>query len=72
MQSNHASGSTKMGARDFDILILVWEVLKTRTNEIDSLLDLSLSMLSATPDFPEKADLESGLKKALTLVRNFA
>jgi hypothetical protein len=72
LQSNQAPRSAKKGTRDSDALILVWEVLKTRTNEIDGLLDLSLSILSATPDFPEKPNLEDSLKKALTLVRNFA
>lgn len=62
----------KKGARDADILLLLWEVFKTRANEIDSLLDLSLSILSTATHFPQKTDLESSLKKALFLIRNFA
>jgi hypothetical protein len=40
--------------------------------EIDSLLDLSLSILASTSDFPQKADLEVSLKKAQGLLRNLA
>jgi len=59
----------KNGARDADILVLLWDVFKTRANEIDQLLDLSLSILSSTIDFSQKAELEDALKRALSLVR---
>jgi hypothetical protein len=72
-----ANGATqlalrKKGARDADILLVVWEIFRTRVGEIDNLLDLSLSIVSTAPDFPQKNDLETSLKKALFSIRNFA
>ena len=64
--------SRKNRARDADILVLLWEAMRARGNEIDSLLDLSLSILASTSDFPQKADLEASLKKAQGLLRNLA
>lgn len=61
----------KKGARDADILLLLWETFRTRGTEIDHLLDLSLSIVATTPHFEQKADLEVSLKKALSLVRSF-
>ena len=52
--------------------IFLWEAMRARGNEIDSLLDLSLSILASTSDFPQKADLEASLKKAQGLLRNLA
>ena len=63
---------SRRGPRDADILLLWREVFKARANELDSLLDLSLAIASTAPDFPQKTDLESGLKRALLIVRNFA
>lgn len=59
------------GARDADILLLMWESFRTRGTEIDHLLDLSLSIVASTSHFEQKADLEASLKKALNLVRSF-
>jgi len=59
----------KKGARDADILVLLWDIFKTRANEIDHLLDLSLSILAVADDFPQKTEVESALKKAISLVR---
>lgn len=59
----------KNAARDADILGLLWTAFKTRANEIDQLLDLSLSILSSTNDFPQKTELEDALKRALSLIR---
>ena len=64
--------SRKNRARDADILVLLWEAMRARGNEIDSLLDLSLSILASTSDFPQKADLETSLKKAQGLLRSLA
>ena len=64
-------GSKEKAARDADVLVLVWEAFKTRANEIDTLLDLSLSLLATASDFPQKAELESSVKKALVLLREF-
>ncbi len=61
--------SPKKPTRDAEILVLFWEAFRARGNEIDSLLDLSLSILSSASDFPQKEDLEIALKKALSLVR---
>jgi len=61
--------SPKEPTRDAEILVLFWEAFRARGNEIDSLLDLSLSILSSASDFPQKEDLETTLKKALSLVR---
>ena len=72
LQSGQVSDGTsrKKGARDADILMLLLEVFRIRVDEIDCLLDLSLSILSSTSNFPQKADLEANLKEALSLVRN--
>ena len=59
----------KKGARDADILVLLWDVFKTRANEIDNLLDLSLSIVASANDFPQKTELRSALEKALSLIR---
>ena len=59
----------KRGSRDADILVLLWEVFKTRANEIDKLLDHSISILASSNDFPEKAEIKDALEKALVLVR---
>jgi hypothetical protein len=59
----------KRGTRDADILLLLSEVFRTRENEIDNLLDLSLSILSSAPHFAQKAELEASLTKALSLIR---
>jgi len=59
----------KKGGRDADILVLLWEVFKTRACEIDQLLELSRSILASTNDFPQKTEVENALKKALILVR---
>jgi hypothetical protein len=64
--------SRKRPACDADILALLWEGFRTKGSEIDSLLDLSLSILSSTSSFPQKEDLEASLKKALSLVRTFS
>ena len=64
--------SQKRGACDADILVLLREDFRTKRSEIDSLLDLSLSILSSASRFPQKEDLETSLKKALSLVRTFA
>ncbi len=64
--------SQKRPACDADILALLWEGLRTKGSEIDSLLDLSLSILSSTSSFPQKEDLEASLKKALSLIRTFS
>ena len=61
--------SPKEPTRDAEILVLFWEAFRARGNEIDSLLDLSLSILSSASDFAQKEDLETALKKALSLVR---
>jgi hypothetical protein len=60
----------KNRARDADILVLLWEAMRARGNEIDSLLDLSLSILASTSDFPQRADVEASLKKAQGLLRS--
>jgi hypothetical protein len=72
LQSGQVSDgiSRKKGARDADILMLLLEVFRIRVDEIDCLLDVSLSILSSTSNFPQKADLEANLKEALSLVRN--
>ena len=72
LQSGQVSDgiSRKKGARDAEILMLLLEVFRIRVDEIDCLLDLSLSILSSTSNFPQKADLEANLKEALSLVRN--
>ena len=57
------------GARDADILVLLWEVFKTRANEIDQLLGSALSILASANDFPQKTEMENALKKTLVLVR---
>jgi hypothetical protein len=64
--------SRKRGTSDADILLLLSEAFRTRENKIDNLLDLSLSILSSAPHFPQKAELEASLTKALFLVRTFA
>ena len=64
-----AATTRNKGSRDADILVLLWEVFKTRASEIDHLLDLSLSILASANDFSQKAELEAALKKALSLVR---
>jgi hypothetical protein len=64
--------SRKRGTSDADILLLLSEAFRTHENEIDNLLDLSLSILSSAPHFPQKAELEASLTKALFLVRTFA
>jgi hypothetical protein len=64
-----AATTRNKGSCDADILVLLWEVFKTRASEIDHLLDLSLSILASVNDFPQKAELEAALKKALSLVR---
>ena len=64
--------SRKNRARDADILVLLREAMRARGNEIDSLLDLSLSIPAPTSDFPHKAALEARLKKAQGLLRNLA
>jgi len=72
LQSDRQSpDSKKKGARDADVLLLVWDAFKTRANEIDTLLDLSLSLLATASDFPQKAELQSSVKKALVLLREF-
>ncbi|HTO60267.1 MAG TPA: hypothetical protein VMM15_03320 [Bradyrhizobium sp.] len=68
-QLGRAATTRGKGSRDADILVLVWEVFKTRASEIDHLLDLSLSILASANDFSQKAELEAALKKALSLVR---
>jgi hypothetical protein len=45
--------------------------MRARGNEIDS-LDLSLSILASTSDFPQKTDVETSLKKAQSLLRSLA
>jgi len=74
MQDDRASPPVfqKRGVRDADVLLLLSEAFKSRANEIDSLLDLSLSLLSTASDFPQKNDLEGSLKKALLIIRDFA
>jgi hypothetical protein len=74
LQSDHESDVTsrKKGARDADMLMLLLEIFRIRVDEIDSLLDLSLSILASASNFPQKDDLETSLKKALSLVRNIA
>ena len=62
---------SQRGARDADILLLLWETFRTRGTEIDHLLDLSLSVVATAPHFDQKADLEASLKKALDIVRSF-
>jgi hypothetical protein len=64
--------SQKHRACDAEILALLWGDFRTKRSEIDSLLDLSLSILSSTSSFPQKGDLEAGLKKALSLLRTFS
>lgn len=49
-------------------LLLLWEKIKARGNEIDGLLDLALRRLSSAAHFPEKTDLERVLQKARTLL----
>ena len=68
-QLGRATTARNKGSRDADILVLLWEVFKTRAGEIDHLLDLSLSILASANDFSQKAELEAALKKALSLVR---
>ena len=68
-QPARAATARNKGTRDADILVLLWEVFKTRAGEIDHLLDLSLSILASANDFSQKAELEAALKKALSLVR---
>ena len=68
-QPGRAATTRNKGSRDADILVLLWEVFKTRASEIDHLLDLSLSILASANDFSQKAELEAALKKALSLVR---
>jgi hypothetical protein len=68
-QPGPAATTRKKGTRDADILVLLWEVFKTRASEIDHLLDLCVSILTSANDFPQKAELEAALKKALSLVR---
>lgn len=65
-----AATSGNKGPRDAEILVLLWEAFKNRTGEIDHLLDLSLSIVASADDFPQKAELESALKRALSLVRS--
>lgn len=64
-----AATGEKKEARDADILVLLWEVFKNRANELDHLLDLSLSILASANEFPQKVEMEIALKRALTLVR---
>lgn len=72
LQNNRQSAEDeKTGARDADVLVLMWDVFKTRANEIDTLLDLSLSLLATTSDFSQRDELESSLKRALVLLREF-
>jgi hypothetical protein len=68
-QPGRAATARNKGSRDADILVLLWDVFKTRAGEIDHLLDLSLSILASANDFSQKAELEAALKKALSLVR---
>jgi hypothetical protein len=72
-QSDNRSdlASRKKGARDADILVLLWDVFRARGNEIDHLLDLALCILSSASNFPERADLERTLQRARSLLRNF-
>ena len=72
IESNEMFGrapARKKATRDADILVLLWDVFKTRANEIDQLLDLSLSILATADDFPQKTELEAALKKAISLIR---
>ena len=46
-QPGRAATARKKGTRDADVLVLLWEVFKTRAGEIDHLLDLSLSIQKA-------------------------
>ena len=62
--------SQKKRSRDADLLILLWDLIRTRENEIDHLLDLALCMLLAAPHFPEKTELDRTLQKARSLLRN--
>lgn len=58
--------------RDADVLLLLWDGIKARENEVDHLLDLSLCVLSSAPEFPERIDIERMLRKALSLIRDWA
>lgn len=72
IESNELVGDAparKKATRDADILVLLWDVFKVRANEIDHLLDLSLSILARADDFPQKTEVEDALKKAISLVR---
>ena len=60
----------KKRSRDADLLILLWDLIRSRENEIDHLLDLAVCMVSNAPSFPEKADLDRTLQKARSLLRN--
>jgi hypothetical protein len=70
--SDHVSSlaARKKTTSDADILLLLRDIFKTRGNEIDHLLDLSLCMLSAATHFPQKTDLEATLEKARSLLRD--
>ena len=65
-----ADRSGERASRDADILALMWKAFRVHGKEIDSLLDLSLCILASTSNFPEKANLEVSLKRALYLSRN--
>jgi len=62
--------SPKTSARDADILVLLWDLLRTRDSEIGHLVDLALCMLSSAPSFSNKADLQRSLEKVSSLLRN--
>jgi hypothetical protein len=74
LQSDRASDliMRDKGPRHADIIVLLLEAFRIRVDEIDSLLDLSISILSSTPNFPQKDDLETSLKKAISIVRSVA
>ena len=60
----------KKRSRDADLLILLWDLIRTRENEIDHLLDMAVCMLLAAPSFPEKTELDRTIQKARSLLRN--
>ena len=71
LRSIHSNqNSQKKRSRDADLLILLWDLIRTRENEIDHLLDLAVCMLSAAPNFSEKTELDRTLQRARSLLRN--
>jgi len=73
LRSVHSNqNSQKKRSRDADLLVLLWDLVRTRENEIDHLLDLAVCMLLAAPNFPEKTELDRTLQKARSLLRTSA